>query len=144
MSKASEQRELKAQAEELKKKFQDIETAALGSLEEVLTTIGIQIQNSAKYHAPVDTGLLRKSITYRLGATVDTQYVEIGTANEYAPFVEFGVSRQIYSKADGTNVHTKGSPAQPFLTTAFNSHKGSAKWQIRQAVKNAVEKEGQE
>ena len=129
MSKASEQRELKKQAEELKKKFQDIETAALGSLEEVLTTIGIQIQNSAKYYAPVDTGLLRKSITYRLGATADTQYVEIGTANEYAPFQEFGTSKM---------------QAQPFLTPAFNSHKGSAKWQIRQAVKNAVEKEGQE
>lgn len=58
---------------------------------------------SAKRHAPVDTGNLRRSITHELGRAGINQYVRIGTNVEYAIFQEVG---------------TRFHPAHPFLRPA--------------------------
>ena len=45
-------------------------------------------------HGPgVVTGRLRGSITYRLGVDSVSPYVDIGTAVEYAPYLELGTRR---------------------------------------------------
>lgn len=41
----------------------------------------------------VRTGLLRSSITWRPGLDAQSPYVDVGTAVEYAAFVEIGTSR---------------------------------------------------
>lgn len=41
----------------------------------------------------VRTGRLRGSITWRLGADVQSPYADVGSAVFYAPFVEYGTSR---------------------------------------------------
>lgn len=51
--------------------------------------IGMMVETHAKVYCPVDTGRLRNSITYRVGE----KKVTIGSAVEYAPYVEFGTSR---------------------------------------------------
>lgn len=70
-----------------------------------LEAIGLQAEGYAKLKAPVDTGRLRNSLTHQVEASEEAVY--IGTAVEYAPYVEFG---------------TRRSKAQPFLEPAVMDH----------------------
>lgn len=84
--------------------------AVLDALEEqtetVLTAWGMQGETYAKQLSPVDTGRLRNSLTYEVDAP--DKSVTIGSAVEYAPFVENGTSRRI---------------ANPFLRPAIIDHR---------------------
>lgn len=55
-----------------------------------LTRCGFEMERYAKENAPVDTGRLRNSI----GNYVDDDTAYVGTNVEYAPYQEFGTSRQ--------------------------------------------------
>lgn len=55
---------------------------------------GIRVETLAKRLCPVDTGRLRSSITHALGKDSRSIYCDVGTNVEYAPYVEFGTSRQ--------------------------------------------------
>ena len=74
---------------------------AIQAAEKELQLTALEIERDAKLNAPVDTGMLRASITSTGGGS---EY-EIGTNIEYAPFVEFG---------------TRYMAAQPFLLPAFD------------------------
>lgn len=69
-----------------------------------LEAAGAQAENYAKLKCPVDTGLLRNSITH---AQADEKTEVIGTNVEYAPYVEMGTSKQ---------------KAQPYLKPALTDH----------------------
>ena len=69
-----------------------------------LEMCGMQAENYAKMKCPVDTGLLRNSITH---TQADSETEVIGTNVEYAPYVEMGTSRQ---------------QAQPYLRPAIEDH----------------------
>jgi len=72
-----------------------------------LKRIALQIVRESKDLAPVDTGRLRSSIT--LEEETDSNgflRLVVGSNVDYAPFVEFGTSRQA---------------AQPYLRPAFRS-----------------------
>ena len=56
-----------------------------------LERCGMQAEGYAKDLAPVDTGNLRNSITHE----VDGNTVYIGTAVEYAPYVELGTAGRL-------------------------------------------------
>ena len=92
--------ELSVQIDE--KAIQDL--ARGESVTEILTTVGQIGEASAKSHAPVKTGNLRRSITYEVGSTGRTQYARIGTNIFYALFQEVG---------------TRFHAAQPFLRPAL-------------------------
>ena len=68
-----------------------------------LESVGVQAEAYAKKKCPVDTGLLRSSITH----VYDKTSAYIGTNVVYAPYVEFGTSRQ---------------KPQPFLRPAALDH----------------------
>ena len=70
---------------------------------EALNKKALRIVRQAKQLAPVDTGRLRSSITADLIRSDGRPKAVVGTNVEYAPFVEFGTSKQ---------------PAQPFLRPA--------------------------
>lgn len=72
--------------------------------EQSVLRLGIDVQNRARELAPVDTGRLRGSITHVPGRDGRGYYVDVGSNVEYAPFVEFGTSKQ---------------PAQPWLRPAL-------------------------
>ena len=55
-----------------------------------LTAVGIRAVSDVAALAPVDTGRLQNSITYRLR---DENSVVIGSNVEYAPYQELGTSR---------------------------------------------------
>lgn len=56
-----------------------------------LEAVGLQAEGYAKRLCPVDTGLLRNSITHAGSSDDTTAYV--GTPVEYASYVEYGTSR---------------------------------------------------
>lgn len=53
----------------------------------ILEMIGLKAEGYVKALTPVDTGLLRNSITHQVRA--EDSEVDIGTNVEYAPYVEF-------------------------------------------------------
>lgn len=78
--------------------------AAIGAaIARGLEAIGLQAEGYAAQKCPVDTGRLRNSITH----TRVNNDAYIGTNVEYAPYVEYGTSRQ---------------KAQPFLRPAAEGH----------------------
>ena len=74
-------------------------------IKRALEIIGQVGETSAKGHAPVDTGTLRRSITHELGKRGFEQFVRVGTNIEYAIFQELG---------------TRFHPAHPFLRPALS------------------------
>lgn len=68
-----------------------------------------RVESAAKALAPVDTGRLRGSITYALGRDGAGLFADVGTAVEYAPFLELG---------------TRYMAARPFLVPALRAASG--------------------
>ena len=92
---------------------------AIKAAEKELQLTALEIERDAKLNAPVDTGMLRASIT----STGSGSEYEIGTNIEYAPFVEFG---------------TKYMAAQPFLFPAFEKGVRDLQKNIKKAVISAL------
>jgi len=119
------------------------------AIESGLTIIGGKAEGYAKALTPVDTGLLRNSITYALGgqppaisaynaatgggsgsyagtAPADEgnqRSVYIGTNVEYGPYIEYGTSRM---------------KAQPFITPAMEPHLDEYKAVMANELQKAV------
>jgi len=89
----------------------------LGKAVEELVLI---VEAKAKELCPVDTGLLRSSITPVIASWAEAY---VGTNTEYAPYVEFG---------------TKKTPAQPFLEPAFLEGQKQASKVFGQAVSRVI------
>lgn len=94
---------------------------AIEAAEKELQLTALEIERDAKISAPVDTGMLRGSITTTGGGS---EY-EIGTNVDYAPFVEFG---------------TKYQAAQPFLFPAFEAATEDLPERIKKAVAAEIKK----
>jgi len=81
---------------------------------------GLRVERDAKLFVPVDTGLLRSSITT---AKVDNSRVVVGSSVEYAPNVELGV----------------GQRAQPYLTPAFQQNRDNIKKDIEEEFRKQLD-----
>ena len=92
---------------------------AVEAAERELQLSALEVEAKAKQNAPVDTGMLRGSIT----STGSGSEYEIGTNLEYAPFVEFG---------------TRYMAAQPFLLPAFDEVVKNLQANIMKAVMNIM------
>ena len=111
----------------------------------------LQIEGTAKEHAPVETGNLRSSISHR---RIDIAEFIVGTPVEYAPDVEFGTQPHpitpngddpLTFKVDDEWVSTyhvdhPGTPAQPFLRKALRQHQSDLSRNIQQSI-NALVRE---
>lgn len=86
----------------------DVEKMLTQNELKALESIGVFVEGEAINRAPTDTGNLRSSLNHRVNNSDKT--VTIGTATEYAPYVEKGTSRQ---------------QAQPYLTPAVEDNKGT-------------------
>ena len=100
------------------------------AIKKALTKSALLVEADAKINCPVDTGLLRSSITHN----VYDDYAEVGTNFSYAPYVEHGTGlfaeagngRQTpwtYQDADGQWHTTIGQHPQPFLRPALDANK---------------------
>lgn len=75
----------------------------LNAAESVVAKVALDMEAEAKMSAPVDTGNLKNSIAAsRIGGAA----WEVIAGAEYAAYVEYGTSR--------------GAPAQPYFTPAYN------------------------
>lgn len=74
----------------------------LSDLQEAVADCALKTERGAKKNCPVDTGMLRASITSDIGVLE----AEVGTNVEYAAYVEYGTSKQ---------------GAKPFLRPALDS-----------------------
>lgn len=96
---------------------EQVEAAIGAAIARGLEAIGLQAEGYAVEKCPVDTGLLKNSITHmRIN-----NGVYIGTDLEYAPYVELGTSR---------------SKAQPFLRPAAQDHGSEYRAIIETMLKN--------
>lgn len=91
-------------------------------LKRALLELGLTIEATAKKFCPVDTGLLRSSITPE---TVGDFEIHVGTNVEYAPYVEYG---------------TKRTPAQPYFEPAYLDGKKQAPKVFGKAISRAIAK----
>lgn len=83
-----------------------ISAQAEQEVKDLIADTAYKIEADAKMLVPVDTGYLRNSIKTTIEG--DGLSAQVGTATEYALFVEFGSSKQ---------------PAKPYLSPAFVKHK---------------------
>jgi len=97
-----------------------------------LTLAGELVEGTAKVFCPVDLGNLRSSINYNVNKA--DLSVTIGTAVEYAPYVEFGTGEYaengqgrkggwFYTDDQGKSRFTFGNKPQPFLRPALYNNK---------------------
>jgi HK97 gp10 family phage protein len=98
----------KDDAKQLAMAFKEKGIEIQSALERGLLAASIFVQGDAKKRVPVDTGLLRGSITHRVILKDGVVIGQVGTLTEDGPYVEFGSSRQ---------------KAQPFLTPALTENK---------------------
>lgn len=87
-----------------------------------LQTIGNKAADYAAGLAPVQTGNLKNSMTSEVSQEEKAVYV--GTAVEYAPFVEFGHHQEVgrYVPDIGKRLVREFVPAKPFLKPAIENH----------------------
>jgi phage gpG-like protein len=109
--------------------------------ERALEAVGLQAEGYAKKLCPVDTGVLRNTITH----AVDDDNAYIGTNNEYAPYVELGTGKYypggrqtpwVYQDSKGNWHITSGQRAQPYLKPAVADHGATYRSIIEQYMKN--------
>ncbi len=105
-----------------------IRHAAKQQIMAALEECGLTAERYAKGNCPVDTGNLRNSITHQMDG--DNRVI-IGSAVEYAPYVEFGTGKYteggrktpwLYEDSKGNWHRTSGQKAQPYLKTALADH----------------------
>lgn len=108
----------------------DLEKIGNPDLTQALQQCCLMVENDAKINCPVDTGILRNSITH----TVSPTRGEVGTNLEYSPYVHEGTGlfathgdgRQDvpwrYQDAEGNWHTTSGQHPQPFLGDALKSN----------------------
>lgn len=99
-----------------------IKKATNEAIYNALEIIGNKAADYAAGLAPVATGNLKGSMTSEVSQEEKAVYV--GTAVEYAPFVEFGHHQQVgrYVPAIGKRLVNEFVPAQPFLKPAIQNH----------------------
>lgn len=97
--------------------------------ERALKRIGMKAEDYAVDLVPVDTGLLRDSITHEVDAI--KKEVLIGSTSEYAAYVELGTGKYypggrkqpwVYQDAHGNWYRTVGNKPQPYLKPAIVDH----------------------
>ena len=117
--------------------------------EKALGQSGAIVEATAMKEVPVDTGILRSSIS----TTVDMSKLEatVGTNLEYAPYVEYGTglfatqgggrnTAWSYQNSKGQWVTTKGQRAQPFLGPALRQNRDKIIEHFNKVLEEAMDK----
>ena len=129
--------------------FNDYSPQVLAEMQDAvlraLERIGERAEENAAKLCPVDTGILRNSISHAVDES--EQAVYIGSNIEYAPYVELGTGEHaeggggrptpwVYQDAKGNWHWTRGNPAQPFLVPAVKNHAQTYRNIIEDELKN--------
>ena len=101
------------------------------------------VLTGAKSFCPVDTGNLRDSIHVSPATVTEPISASVGTATEYAPFVEFGTGRRggypYETKVQlSYNKEWPGQAAQPFLGRSLHQNEKTIRTIVQESVDRAV------
>lgn len=105
--------------------LEELQSACLRALERM----GQQAEGYAVDLVPVDTGMLKNSLTHKVVPSEMTVYA--GSNMEYAAYVELGTGKYypggrdtpwVYQDANGNWHYTHGQRAQPYLKPAIANH----------------------
>lgn len=117
-------------------------------VEKILTQLGMQAESAAKKLAPVDTGLLRNSITWAIAgepANADSYKADSGDAqgtySGNSPEVKDQHAVHIGSNVEYAMIQETGSSktkAQPFLRPAINENIDYFRNLVESELKNAL------
>ena len=112
-----------------------VESDITKAIHRALEICGGKAETYAKKLCPVDTGNLRNSITHQREGD-DTEL--IGTAVEYAPYVEIGHHQEPgrYVPAIGKRLVASYVPGKPYLTPALENHISEYKEVFEAELKN--------
>ena len=99
-----------------------IKKATAEAIYNALDIIGAKAADYAAALAPVQTGNLKNSLTHQVVQEENAVYV--GTAVEYAPYVEFGHHQEVgrYVPAIERRLVRDYVPGKPFLKPAIENH----------------------
>lgn len=99
-----------------------IKKATAEAIYNALDIIGAKAADYAAALAPVQTGNLKNSLTHQV--VQEEQAVYVGTAVEYAPYVEFGHHQEVgrYVPAIERRLVRDYVPGKPFLKPAIENH----------------------
>ena len=113
----------------------EILSALESQIQAALEDCGLDAESFAKQNITsqkaVDTGNLLNSITHKVEGEGAETVMHVGTAVEYAPYVEYGTGiyaaggRQtpwVYKGADGKFYRTRGMKARKFIKPAISEH----------------------
>ena len=109
--------------EELLKRLHDLGGDIENAVTQGVLQAGKKVQADAKRLTPVDTGLLRESITVRHEQDGADHLAVVGTVTNYAAFVELGTIKK---------------PARPFLYPAFKQNESKVKDIIAGVIKKEI------
>jgi HK97 gp10 family phage protein len=145
------QAEVNRQAKALAENFAMIGDQLMDVIMTGVKKAGILVQGRAKKKVPVDTGLLKNSISERT-ERVDENTVlgEVGTNVEYAHYIEFGTGKYasngkgrktpwLVELPDGTGFWTHGYKPKPYLTPALYESKQDVTRIVQKAMKEALQ-----
>ena len=119
--------------------LEELQSACLRALERM----GQQAEGYAIDLAPVDTGMLKNSLTHKVVPSELTVYA--GSDMSYAVYVECGTGKYypggrdtpwVYQDAKGNWHYTHGQRAQPYLKPAIANHIGTYKNIVESEMKN--------
>ena len=114
----------------------------------------LMVTRSARKKAPVDTGVLRNSISGEVRSFGDTSEGIVGTPVKYAPFMELGTAPhfppvsalRVWARRHGMNafvvaraISRRGLKARRFLSGAFDENKARIAALFDAYVKKLVE-----
>lgn len=109
--------------------------------QKLLTKIGLLVEAEAREKCPVDTGILKASIT----SWTDDNSAYIGTNMKYGVYVHEGTGIYAengrktpwrYKTPDGNWHTTKGQEPQPFLEEALNDKKQEILELVKESILN--------
>ena len=109
--------------------------------QKLLTKIGLLVEAEAREKCPVDTGILKASIT----SWTDDNSAYIGTNMKYGVYVHEGTGIYAengrkkpwrYKTPDGNWHTTKGQKPQPFLEEALNDKKQEILELVKESILN--------
>lgn len=93
--------------------------------------VGATVQGQARILSPVDTGRLRGSIAYKVDDASLPLFVEIGSAVEYAPYMEYGTGLLTDGEGGVGGAHF---PPGAALNTWGQRHGGASGHAIARAI----------
>ena len=128
--------------QQLQERLQNIPQHAKDNIKQAVQTAALLVERDAKINAPVDTGILRNSISHQISS--DGMSAQVGASVDYADFQEYGTGQRgassgVIAPREYEYGSSRGIPARPFLGPALLKNRDKIQRLIGNAIKQALQ-----